>query len=209
CNECSSLLRTATYLCVSFFLRSGTHDDVHSFPTRRSSDLGPVLDIGPYYVANLINLIGPVRRVTAFASTPRDRREITSEPRRGEFVEVTTPTTIHAVLEFHTGALVTLGASWDVEAHQHANMEIYGTKGSLYLPDPNFFGGDLVLARRDGVREAVAPWNHPLGVVNWAHPGDPPYANYRSAGLADMVQAIDEGRRPRCSLDTTLHAVDV
>lgn len=170
---------------------------------------GPVLDIGPYYVANLINLIGPVRRVTAFASTPRQQREITSEPRRGEFVEVTTPTTIHAVLEFQTGALVTLGASWDVEAHQHSNMEIYGTKGSLYLPDPNFFGGDLVLARRDGVRETVTPWKHPLGVANWANAGGPPYANYRSAGLADMVQAIDEGRRPRCSLDTTLHAVDV
>src|SRR5690554_1545632 len=75
---------------------------------------GPVLDIGPYYVANLINLIGPVKRVTAFANAARDKREITSEPRRGQYVTVETPTTIHAVMEFHNGALVTLGASWDV-----------------------------------------------------------------------------------------------
>lgn len=170
---------------------------------------GPVLDIGPYYVANLINLIGPVRRVTAFASVPRDKREITSEPRRGQFITVETPTTIHAVLEFHNGALVTLGASWDVEAHDHRNMEIYGTDGTLFVPDPNFFGGELILARRNGVRETVEPWKHPLGVPNWERPSGPPFANYRTAGLADMMLAIEAGRKPRCSLETTLHGVDI
>ncbi|WP_332714679.1 Gfo/Idh/MocA family protein [Pelagibacterium mangrovi] len=170
---------------------------------------GPVLDIGPYYIANLINLIGPVRRVSAIASTPRERREITSEPRRGQYVPVETPTTIHAILEFHNGAVVTLGASWDVEAHQHSNMEIYGSDGSLYVPDPNFFGGELVLARRNGSKEVVEPWKHPLGVPNWERPDGPPFANYRTAGLADMMLAIDAGRKPRCSLETTLHGVDV
>lgn len=170
---------------------------------------GPVLDIGPYYVANLINLIGPVKRVTAFANAARDKREITSEPRRGQYVTVETPTTIHAVLEFHNGALVTLGASWDVEAHTHRNMEIYGTDGSLYVPDPNFFGGDLVLARRNGVSETVEPWKHPLAVANWEQPSGPPFANYRTAGLADMMLAIEAGRKPRCSLETTLHGVDI
>ena len=170
---------------------------------------GPVLDIGPYYVANLINLVGPVRRVTAITGSARQEREITSEPRRGQFVKVETPTTIHAVMEFHNGAIFTLGASWDVEAHQHSNMELYGTDGSLYVPDPNFFGGELVVARRGGVREVVEPWKHPLGVPNWERPEGPPFANYRAAGLADMMQAIDAGRLPRCSLDTTLHGVDV
>lgn len=170
---------------------------------------GPVLDIGPYYIANLINLIGPVKRVTALAATPRTRREISSEPRRGQFVEVTTPTTIHAILEFHSGALVTLGASWDVEAHRHGNMEIYGSDGTLYVPDPNFFGGELVLQRRSGDPEPVTPWKHPLGVPNWERPDGPAFANYRTAGLADMMLAIDAGRKPRCSLDTTLHGVDV
>lgn len=170
---------------------------------------GPVLDIGPYYIANLINLVGPVKRVTAITGSARDKREIASEPRRGQFVSVETPTTIHSVMEFHNGAIITLGASWDVEAHQHSNMEIYGTDGSLYVPDPNFFGGELVLARRGGVREVVEAWKHPLGMPNWERPDGPPFANYRTAGLADMVLAIDAGRTPRCSLDTTLHGVDV
>ena len=171
---------------------------------------GPILDIGPYYVANLINLVGPVKRVTAFANAARKERTIGSGPRTGEKVPVTTPTTIHAVLEFVSGAVITLGASWDVAGHSHPPMELYGTQGALFVPDPNFFGGELVMVDADGTREIVPPWSHPLGIPNQDRPnGAPPVANYRSAGFADMVQAIAEGRDPRCSLDVTLHGVDV
>jgi predicted dehydrogenase len=170
---------------------------------------GPVLDIGPYYITNLISLVGPVKRVTAFSGMAQDKRLITSEPRNGQYLDVETPTTVHAVMEFENGALITLGASWDVQAHGHQNMELYGTEASLFVPDPNFFGGDLIKATRDGGRETVTPWNHPLGVANWERPNGPAFANYRTAGLADMMQAIDEGRPARCGLDVALHAVDV
>ena len=171
---------------------------------------GPVLDIGPYYVANLVNLVGPVKKVAAFANTARKERVIGSGPRAGEKVPVSTPTTIHAVLEFVSGAVITLGASWDVYGHQHQSMELYGTQGALFVPDPNFFGGELVLVDTDGKRETVAPWNHPLGIPNQDRPaGQPPVANYRSAGFADMIAAMSEGRAPRCSLDVSLHGVDV
>src|SRR6056300_1322786 len=105
---------------------------------------GPVLDLGPYYIGNLIHLLGPVRYVTAMSSIPQKERTITSQPRYGEKISVNTPTTIHAVLEFANGALITLGASWDIWKHGHRNMELYGTEGSLVVPDPNFFGGDLL-----------------------------------------------------------------
>ncbi len=104
---------------------------------------GPVLDLGPYYVANLVNLIGPVKRVAALASKANKTRTITSEPRKGQTISVKTPTNIHALLEFHSGTTVTLSASWDVWSHRHGNMELYGTDGSLYVPDPNFFGGKV------------------------------------------------------------------
>ena len=81
---------------------------------------GPVLDIGPYYVANLINLVGPVKRVTAFANTARkERDDRLGSARRRERCRCLTPTTIHAVLEFVNGAVITLGASWDVFGHNH------------------------------------------------------------------------------------------
>lgn len=170
---------------------------------------GPVLDIGPYYVANLINLVGPVKRVTAFASAAKSERIIGSGDRKGEAVPVTTPTTIHAVLEFANGALITLGTSWDVIAHTHPPMELYGTEGSIYVPDPNFFGGDITLVNAAGESETVTAWDHPLGIANQDRGERPAVANYRTAGFADMVQAIEAGRMPRCSLETTLHGVDV
>ncbi len=165
---------------------------------------GPILDIGPYYVTNLIQLLGPVKRVSAFANMANPTRTISSEPRAGEQIPVETPTNIHSLLEFGSGATVTLAASWDVWAHRHANMELYGTEGSLFVPDPNFFGGDLEVAGRDGEIKPVDAWDHPFGVVN-----DRTHANYRTAGLADMALAIGESRPHRCSLELALHAVDV
>lgn len=166
---------------------------------------GPILDMGPYYIANLINLIGPVRRVGALTSMATPTRTITSQPRAGEVIAVKTPTNIHALLEFANGATVQLSASWDVWHHRRTHMELYGTEGTLYLPDPNFFGGTLELAGRDGEVAPVAPWDHPFGVPNFE--GD--RANYRTAGLADMAQALLAGREARCSLERVLHGVEV
>jgi len=170
---------------------------------------GPMLDMGPYYIAALINLIGPVSRVAALTSAATPTRTILTEgPRTGERVPVETPTNIHALLDFGNGATITLSTSWDVRAHRHAPMEIYGTEGSLFIPDPNFFGGTLEMAGRDGLIAPVPVRNHPLGVPNQEHRTGM-MANYRAAGLADMARAIMRGAEPRCSLDRALHAVDV
>ena len=169
---------------------------------------GPMLDIGPYYVANLINFLGPVRRVGALTTKASDTRTILSEPRKGEVIPVKTPTNIHALLDFASGATITVSTSWDVWAHRHANMELYGTEGSLFVPDPNFFGGTVEHAGRDGKIAEMEQWDHPFGKPN-QEGNDGPRANYRTAGLADMARAILEGDDFRCSLDRALHAVDV
>ncbi len=164
---------------------------------------GPVLDIGPYYVTNLIQLLGPVEKVVALSSTPFAERTIGSEPRRGEKIPVTTPTTINALLQFKSGAQITLGTSWDVWAHNHPNTELYGETGTLFVPDPNFFGGELKVTNKSDEVELPAD-DHPFGVVN-----DGDHANYRGAGLADMCQAMNEGREHRCNDALALHAVEV
>ncbi|WFU10747.1 Gfo/Idh/MocA family oxidoreductase [Rhizobium sp. CB3090] len=169
---------------------------------------GPILDLGPYYVANLINLIGPVKRVGAMTSMASETRTITSEPRSGEVIPVKTPTTIQALLEFVSGATVTLTASWDVWSHRHANMELYGTEGSLYVPDPNFFGGTVEASGRSKDIKPVDEWAHPFGIINQESPNGA-RANYRTAGLADLAASLIDGRDARCSLDRTLHGVDV
>lgn len=169
---------------------------------------GPVLDIGPYYVTNLLQLIGPVKRVLALSSTPSPYRTISSQPRAGETIKVETPTTIHALLEFHSGAVITLGTSWDVWHHGHANMELYGEDGTLYVPDPNFFGGDVRMTKGTDLLDTLPAFDHPLAKPNQQH-NSGMLANYRTVGLADMATAIQEGRPHRCSLELALHAVDV
>ncbi|WP_019172121.1 Gfo/Idh/MocA family protein [Pseudaminobacter salicylatoxidans] len=169
---------------------------------------GPVLDLGPYYLADLVQLIGPVKRVAALTSIPARERTIGSRPRRGERIPVSTPTTVSALLEFAGGAVITFNASWDVWATGHAPMELYGEEGTLFMPDPNFFGGELRVTKRDKQARMLPKWNHPFSPDNEIHPHGP-VANYRAAGLADMALAIREGRPHRCSLDLALHVVEV
>jgi predicted dehydrogenase len=170
---------------------------------------GPILDLGPYYITNLVQLIGPVKSVSAAATASFSTRRIGNGLREGEMVPVTTPTNIHAILEFASGAIVTLGASWDVSAHRHENMELYGSEGSLYLPDPNFFGGDVLLARSEGKASKLDARNHPFSVNNTQDGQDTPRANYRCAGLAEMASSIAEGCAHRCSLELATHVVEV
>lgn len=170
---------------------------------------GPILDLGPYYITNLVQLIGPVKAVTAMASASFKTRTIGNGPRDGEEIPVDTPTNIHAVLEFANGALITLGASWDVWAHRHANMELYGSKASLYVPDPNFFGGVVQIASEGGDTSDVTERNHPFAVPNQSDAGGSTRANYRCAGLADMAGAIADGRPHRCSQELATHVVEV
>ncbi|MEP5151656.1 Gfo/Idh/MocA family oxidoreductase [Planktotalea sp.] len=167
---------------------------------------GPILDMGPYYISNLVQLLGPVAKVTSVTGAAHSERTIANGPRLGETVPVETPTTIHSVLSFESGAIVTLLASWDVWAHKHPTMELYGTEGMMDVPDPNFFGGTVSVTERKG--DAVAKeWDteHPFGVVNF----EDVHANYRGAGLADMALAITEGRAHRCNDAYATHVVEV
>ena len=169
---------------------------------------GPILDIGPYYITNLVQLIGPVKRVAALAATPASERTITSKPRFGEKIKVTTPTTIHALMEFENGATVTFNASWDVWKHGHAPIELYGEEGTILVPDPNFFGGDVMMTNRADAVKKLPKWEHAFAVPNQQH-AQGMMANYRASGLADMALGILEGRPHRCSLELSLHVIDV
>lgn len=169
---------------------------------------GPILDLGPYYIANLVQLIGPVARVAALASIPAKERTISSKPRAGEKIPVTTPTTILALIEFENGAVFTFNASWDVWDSGHAPMELYGEQGTIHMPDPNFFGGDLSYTRGEKPVKTLPKWDHPFSVANEKHPHGM-MANYRTAGLADMALAIMQGRPHRCSLELANHVIDI
>ena len=169
---------------------------------------GPVLDLGPYYISNLVQLLGPVARVAALASTPSPTRTIGSAARKGEQIPVETPTTIHALLEFEGGAVISFQSSWDVHQHDLKPMALYGTEGTLHIPDPNFFDGEVRVTRRADPAPLPA-WDHPLGPPNRETNNGKSVADYRASGLADMALAIAEGRPHRCNDELALHVVEV
>ncbi len=172
---------------------------------------GPVLDVGPYYVATLINLMGPVRRVSASSTISFAERTVTADgPMKGKQIKVEVPTLVSGSMEFHSGAIATLVMSWDVQAHRHNEIEVYGTEGSMVVPDPNFFGGDCLVntGGRGGAWEAVPPGDMAFAEPNWPteHPA---VANYRIIGAVDMAYALQTGRPHRLSLEFALHTLEV
>lgn len=170
---------------------------------------GPVMDMGPYYLTMMVNLMGPVRRVQAVATSGQEERLITADgPKKGTSFKVGTPTSLLSLLEFACGATVTFGASWDVFRHSNHPIELHGTEGSLRLPDPDNFGGVVALSRHGAPWEETDTADALFGAVNWPI-ALPDRANYRMLGLADLARSIVEGRAPRASGTLALHVLEV
>jgi predicted dehydrogenase len=165
--------------------------------------------MGPYYVTQLVNLLGPVSRVTAQASTASRLRAITSEPLAGQTIAVEVPTTVNGVLSFANGANVSLSHSWDVWKHSRLPLEIYGSEGSMLAPDPNFFGGEPKVTQRDGDWTLLNIGAHPYGEPNRVTRTGAHVADHRIIGLLDMAAAIRSGRPHRVSGALALHVLEV
>ena len=182
---------TASMLCHG-------HEHWHPDPDfLYQSGGGPLFDMGPYYLTALINLLGPVRRVHGSARVTFRQRTITSEPKRGQTIEVRTPTHVVSVLEFESGAVGTLVTSFDVWHAEVPLIEIYGSTGSLSLPDPNGFGGTV---RRRGAADEM--WRE-------MSPAFPYVENDRGLGIADMAVGLRRGQPHRASGALAFHVLEI
>ena len=170
---------------------------------------GPVFDVGVYYITQLINLIGPVKSISSLSGTATPERIITSEPRYGEKIKVETPTTLMGTLEFQNNAKIQFFCSWDVWKHKHSTIEIYGLNGSMIVPDPNFFSGDILVSKKEEDWEIINNDKMLLGIPNQIDNNGAQIANYRGIGLADMIDAINNQRQARCSLDLAIHVLEI
>ena len=158
---------------------------------------GPMLDMGPYYLTCLVNMLGPVASVSGAAKSSYPNRVVGSGPRQGESFSVDVPTHISGMMTFQSGAAVTITTSFDVWKHSHSHIEIYGSTGSMLVPDPNQFQGEVQVSQRKG------DWTP----VQQSHLyGD---GNYRIVGLADMAQAIVNGRPHRANDEISLHVLEI
>lgn len=157
---------------------------------------GPMFDMGPYYLTALVSLLGPIQRICGSARISLAERTITSQARAGQKITVEIPTHIAGVLDFVSGPIVTLTTSFDVWASDLPRIEIYGTEGTLSLPDPNTFGGPVRVRR--------------AGQSAWEEiPVTRPYTgNSRGLGVADLAYALRSGRPARANGGLTNHVLD-
>jgi predicted dehydrogenase len=170
---------------------------------------GPMLDVGPYYITQLVNLLGPVARVAAQTTVGSATRTISSDPLKGSIIQVDVPTTVNGVLSFANGANVTITTSWDVWGHRRVPFEIYGSEGSMLVPDPNFFGGEPMLTKRDGDWKPIDISAHPFGKPNRSMKSGAEVADYRIVGLLDMAAAIRDDHPHRTSGGLAMHVLEV
>ena len=158
---------------------------------------GPMFDIGPYYLTTLVSMLGPVRRLTGSTRISFPERLITSQPLAGTKIKVNTPTHVTGVLDFVSGPVATVITSFDVWAANLPRVEIYGSEGSLSLPDPNTFGGPVRL------RSAQAEeWQELPLLAGRAEES-------RGLGVRDMAAAIREDRPHRASGEMAFHVLDL
>jgi predicted dehydrogenase len=157
---------------------------------------GPMFDMGPYYLTALVSLLGPIRRVAGSARITFPERTITSKPKEGETIRVETPTHVAGTVDFRSGAIGTVITSFDVWSHSLPRLEIYGSEGTLAVPDPNTFGGPVRI--RTG-REKE--WQDVPETHGWTQ-------NSRGLGAADMATALRSGRPHRASGALAFHVLD-
>ena len=183
---------------VSAFMMCHGHESWHPSPEfYYEVGGGPMFDMGPYYLTALVNLLGPVKRVTGATKITFPKRLITSQPKCGKVVKVEIPTHVTGIMEFANGAIGTITTSFDVWAADHPCIEIYGTEGSIKVPDPNGTGGPVWINRAGSGQWSQVPLTH--GYTEGS----------RGVGVADMAVALRTGRAYRANGNLAMHVVDI
>ena len=176
---------------------------------------GPVIDMGPYYLTALVNLLGPAKQVWGSFLWNKKKRIIGIGPRKGSSIKVLCPTTYLGTIFFNSGAIIRFTLSFDVIAHHRNHIELYGSKGSILVPDPNMFGGSVYTCKKLGGTWKEHKTNKMfLGKINIRQKSlraneAPINANYRGVGLAEMAYCIQNKKKHRCNGELSFHVLDI
>lgn len=187
-----------TPVAASAFMVCRGHESWHPDPAfYYQFGGGPILDMGPYYVTALVSLLGNVEKVTGMTKKSFETRMITSEPKNGEVVQVEVPTNINGLMQFANGVVGSIYTTFDAYKAEVPFIEIYGSEGTLSVPDPNTFGGSVRLYRKgtNEFKEIPLLLDYP--------------ENSRGLGLADMAKAIQTGRLHRANGELALHVLEI
>lgn len=158
---------------------------------------GPLFDMGPYYLTSIVTLFGPIARVSGVATTSSRARSVATGPLAGTAIPVDVATHVSALLEHENGLTTTITVSFDVWKSRAPLFEVFGTEGTMAVPDPNRFDGDVEIAPA-----TTREWETIPVSAGWADSG-------RGFGLADMARAIETDRPHRASGELAFHVLEV
>lgn len=183
---------------ASAFMICRGHEHWHPDPAfYYDSGGGPMFDMGPYYLTALVALLGPIKRISGSTRISYPERTVESKPKAGTKIQVTTPTHISGVIDFESGVIGTLTTSFDAFGGTSLPpIEIYGSEGTLLVPDPNTFGGPVRIRKRDENDFTEVPLAYGYA------------QNSRGLGVADMATAILEGGVYRAKGELGYHVLE-
>ncbi len=157
---------------------------------------GPLFDMGPYYLTQLVKLLGRVSSVSGSARISQPVRQPQRGPHAGSSIPVSTPTTVKALLEFQSGPLASFSCSFDVWASSLPYLELHGTTGTLQLADPNHFQGTLRHYSSENREWQDIPTTQQAGLG-------------RGLAVLDLARTIRTGGSPAAGAADAFHVLDV
>ena len=183
-------------VAASAFMVNHGHEHWHTNPEfYYQIGGGPMLDMGPYYLTALVNLLGPIKRVSGSTRTSFNERTISSGPKSGKSIKVEVPTHVTGLLEFMNGAIGTIITSFDVWSSDLPRIEIYGTEGTISVPNPNRFNGPVRIKKGREEMWRDMPLTHPEGS--------------RGIGVTEMASSIRANKKSRLDAELGFHILDV
>ncbi len=186
-----------TPVAATAFMTCHGHESWHPDPVfYYKPGGGPMFDMGPYYLTALVNQAGPIRSIAGITRMTFPERLITSQPHKGTMIQVEVATHVAGLIDFENGAVGTIITSFDVWSANLPRIEIYGTEGSLSVPDPNGFGGAVHVFRPGAAAWSEIPLTHSPEVS-------------RGTGVADMAYGIVYDRPHRATGALAYHVLDV
>ena len=187
-----------TPVAATAFMTCHGHESWHPDPEfYYEAGGGPMFDMGPYYLTALVSLLGEAKTVCGMAKVSFPQRTITSAKKFGKVVDVEVPTHVAGTIEFKSGAVATMITSFDIWSSTLPRIEIYGSLGTLIVPDPNTFGGPVRLRPAQGKEFMEIPLTHIYA------------ENSRGIGVADMANCIQTGDKPRACGELANHVLEI
>lgn len=158
---------------------------------------GPMMDMGPYYLTAMVSLMGSVCQVSGMTGKGFEKRKIETGPGKGRWIDVEVPTYEAGLLRFESGAVGSVLMTFDVCYDRQDFLEIYGTEGTIRLPDPNGFGGKIMVCTADSSAFSEVPLRSGFQEES------------RGLGLKDMAEALRKGRKFHVNADQALHVLEI